>query len=100
MPSTARRYPLGNFGLCTSSVIAWRALAKSAVQRFGRIDALINNAYYHGPMGDDVSTTDFTNWPEQFNTNVFGTPKMSHAVLPQMKQQKGGAIVMINTMGA
>lgn len=77
-----------------------RALAKAAVDRFGRIDALVNNAYYHGPMGDDVSTTDFEHWPEQFNTNVFGTLKMSQAVLPQMKAQGGGAIVMINTMGA
>lgn len=76
-----------------------RAFAQTAIDRFGRIDALINNAYYHGPMGDDVQSTDFTHWYKQFETNVVGTLKMTQAVLPQMKAQGNGAIVMISTMG-
>lgn len=76
-----------------------RSFAEAVTKRFGRIDALINNAYYHGPMGDDVHSTDFTHWYQQFETNVVGTLKMTQAVLPQMKAQGGGAIVMISTMG-
>lgn len=76
-----------------------RAFAEATIKGFGRIDALINNAYYHGPMGEEVQSGDFTHWYPQFETNVIGTLKMTHAVLPQMKAQKDGAIVMISTMG-
>jgi NAD(P)-dependent dehydrogenase (short-subunit alcohol dehydrogenase family) len=78
-----------------------RALTETTIDAFGRIDALMNNAYYHGPSLDDVAeTADFKDWPEQFATNVIGTVRMTQTVLPQMRAQGGGAIVMINTMGA
>lgn len=76
-----------------------RAFADAVKQRFGRIDALINNAYYHGPMGAQIQSGDFSHWYQQFETNVIGTIKMSRAVLPIMKAQGDGAIVMISTMG-
>jgi NAD(P)-dependent dehydrogenase (short-subunit alcohol dehydrogenase family) len=62
---------------------------------------LINNAYFHGPsLHDDAATADFSDWQEQYATNVIGTMKMTQAVLPQMKAQGVGSIVMVNTMGA
>jgi len=76
-----------------------RAFAQAAIERFGRIDALVNNAYYHGPMGAQIQSSDFADWYKQFETNVIGTIKMTRAVLPQMRAQGGGAIVMISTMG-
>ncbi len=75
------------------------ALAAAASKAFGRIDALINSAYAHGAM-DYASTADLDSWSEPLNTNLLGTLKLTQAVLPQMKQQGGGAIVMINTMAA
>ncbi|MDB5986806.1 MAG: family oxidoreductase [Nevskia sp.] len=75
------------------------ALAAAAVKAFGRIDALVNSAYAHGAM-DYASTADLDSWSEPLNTNLIGTLKLTQAVLPQMKQQGGGAIVMINTMAA
>jgi NAD(P)-dependent dehydrogenase (short-subunit alcohol dehydrogenase family) len=77
-----------------------QALASKAFEAFGRIDALINSAVYHGPLGDSAAASDFAHWPEQYATNVLGTMKMSQAVLPAMKQQGGGSIVMISTVGA
>lgn len=78
-----------------------RSFAAAALLAFGRIDALVNNAYFHGPsLHDEAESTDFADWEEQYATNVVGTLKMTHAVLPQMKAQGDGAIVMINTMGA
>jgi NAD(P)-dependent dehydrogenase (short-subunit alcohol dehydrogenase family) len=73
------------------------ALAAQATQRFGRIDALVNSAYQHGAM-DYASTADLDVWAEPIGTNLYGTLKLTQSVLPQMKQQGGGAIVMINTM--
>jgi NAD(P)-dependent dehydrogenase (short-subunit alcohol dehydrogenase family) len=73
------------------------ALAAAATARFGRIDALINSAFFHGAM-DHASTADLDSWNGPIATNLLGTLKLSQAVLPQMKAQNGGAIVMINTM--
>jgi NAD(P)-dependent dehydrogenase (short-subunit alcohol dehydrogenase family) len=72
-------------------------LVAAAVKTFGRIDALVNSAFVHGDM-DFVSTADLDRWQEPLQTNLFGTLKLTQAVIPQMKQQGGGAIVMINTM--
>jgi NAD(P)-dependent dehydrogenase (short-subunit alcohol dehydrogenase family) len=76
-----------------------RATAEAAFNRFGRIDALINNAVFHGPL-DFAETADLDSWHEQYDTNVIGTLKMSRAVTPQFRKSGGGSIVMINTMGS
>lgn len=75
------------------------ALAAAAVKTFGRIDALMNSAFSHGDM-DYVSTANLDSWNAVLGTNLMGTLKLTQAVLPTMKQQKSGAIVMINTMAA
>jgi NAD(P)-dependent dehydrogenase (short-subunit alcohol dehydrogenase family) len=75
------------------------ALIRAAVERFGRIDALVNSAYLHGDM-DYASTAKVEDWHTVMDTNLMGTLKLTQAVLPQMQRQKKGAIVMINTMAA
>lgn len=74
-----------------------QAMADAAVGQFGRIDALVNSAFVHGAM-DHASTADLDSWQGPIGTNLLGTLKLTQAVIPQMKQQGGGAIVMINTM--
>lgn len=74
-------------------------LVKTTIDAFGRIDALVNSAFVHGAM-DYVSNADLDSWVEPMNTNLIGTLKLTQCVLPQMKKQGGGAIVMINTMAA
>lgn len=74
------------------------ALVKATVKTFGRIDALVNSAFFHGDM-DYASSADLDAWMSgPIATNLIGTLKLTQAVIPQMKQQKSGAIVMINTM--
>ncbi|MGB0220131.1 MAG: SDR family oxidoreductase [Sinimarinibacterium flocculans] len=75
------------------------AMAAAATQAFGRIDALVNSAFFHGNM-DYVSNAKLDEWQDVINTNLIGTLRLTQAVLPQMKKQGGGAIVMINTMAA
>lgn len=72
-------------------------LAAQAVQAFGRVDALVNSAFVHGDM-DYASTANLEVWKEVINTNLIGTLQITQALVPQMKAQKSGAIVMINTM--
>ena len=74
------------------------AVAALAVERYGRIDVLVNDAY----SGGDFSTfehADLDNWRATADVNYIGTLRMCQAVLPQMKAQGGGRIVNINTQG-
>ena len=73
------------------------ALAAAAIQRFGRVDALVNSAFVHGEM-DYASTANLDSWRDTLETNLLGTLRLTQATVPHMG--KGGAIVMINTMAA
>lgn len=63
---------------------------------YGRIDVLINNAAFI-TIGtwEDLSHED---WVAQFNTNVFGTIKVTKAVLPHFRERKTGTTVFIGSL--
>lgn len=71
-------------------------LVQMALDRFGRVDALINSAFYYGTV-EPVESADLNEWRRVLDTNLIGTLQMTQAVIPAMKDQQGGAIVMINT---
>jgi len=73
------------------------AVVSGAVTRFGRIDALVNNGFIHGPS-ERPSVANMDGVREAFETNVVGTMNMTQAVIPQMVTQSAGAIVMVSTM--
>jgi len=72
-------------------------LAELAISRLGRIDGLVNSAFEHGPL-EPAMSSDLSAWQSVYETNVIGSMQMTRAVVPAMKAQGGGAIVMINTM--
>ena len=77
---------------------ACKALVETAMRTFGRVDALVNSAFEHGPL-DYASSADLDGWiAGPIGTNLLGTLKLTQAVIPAMKEKGGGAIVMINTM--
>jgi NAD(P)-dependent dehydrogenase (short-subunit alcohol dehydrogenase family) len=63
----------------------------------GRLDAVVNNAGY-GVDGVFESMDDEL-IRRQFETNVFGLMRVTRAVLPLLRQQQGGTIVQVSSMG-
>lgn len=69
------------------------AVVATAVERFGRVDALISNAGVLSPNGriHNLTTDD---WARAFNVNVMGAVNGIRAVVPVMRAQKAGSIVL------
>ena len=73
------------------------ASVKSALDKFGRVDVLVNNAGY-GLAGAIEEATEAEFMPV-FETNVFGLLRVTRALLPQFRKQKSGNIVNLSSIG-
>lgn len=73
------------------------AAVEAGLGRFGRIDALLNNAGYgaYGPL----EATPLDKVRRQFDVNVIGLLAATQAVLPHFRRQRGGVIVNISSIG-
>jgi NAD(P)-dependent dehydrogenase (short-subunit alcohol dehydrogenase family) len=71
------------------------AAVQAAVDRFGRIDTLVNNAgnFYAG-FFEEITPEDFR---AQVETNLFGPLNVTRAVLPVMRAQRSGLVVTVSS---
>ncbi len=67
-----------------------------AVERFGRIDVLVNNAGYGQLAAFEENRPEDAD--EQFAINVFGVFNLCRAVLPVMREQRRGQVFNISSM--
>jgi NADP-dependent 3-hydroxy acid dehydrogenase YdfG len=73
------------------------AAAAAAVERFGGIDVLVNNAGY-GAYGV-LEATSVDSIRRQYDTNVIGLLAMTKAVMPGFRKQHSGVIVNVGSIG-
>ncbi|QES48742.1 short-chain dehydrogenase [Streptomyces venezuelae] len=74
------------------------ALAALAVERFGRIDAVVHVAAWDSHFGG-LADADFGTWQQIIDVNLLGTLRMTRACLPALKE-RGGSVVIIGTQSA
>lgn len=70
---------------------------EEVIERFGRVDVLVNNAG-HGQVGAVEETTE-EELRGIFDVHVFGPAALVRAVLPAMREQGSGAVVQMSSFG-
>jgi NAD(P)-dependent dehydrogenase (short-subunit alcohol dehydrogenase family) len=98
--SAAADLGAGHLGLAcdVTDKAACLQAARATLDKYSRIDGLINNAGITQP----VRTLDITaeNFDAIVDVNLRGTLYMSQAVIPAMKEQKSGSIVCMSSVSA
>jgi NAD(P)-dependent dehydrogenase (short-subunit alcohol dehydrogenase family) len=70
----------------------------AAIDRFKRIDVLVNNAGYGLLAATEEASSEEVR--KQYDTNVFGLLNVTRAVLPQLRKQASGHIINISSLFA
>lgn len=80
-----------------SDPAAPKRIVDAARNRWGQIDALVNNAAFHGSR-QSVLNTPMAEWEQVFRVNVFAAAALSREAAMPMARQGGGAIVNIGSV--
>ena len=87
--------------LDVADMASCQALADLAVDRFGRIDVLVNNAALYGDIrGGRFDALSPEQWDRVMTVNVKGVWQCCKAAVPALREAGGGSIVNIASLAA
>jgi NAD(P)-dependent dehydrogenase (short-subunit alcohol dehydrogenase family) len=72
------------------------ATVREVLERSGRIDVLVNNAGFGAAGAAEESSIEQAR--ALFDTNVFGSIRMTRAVLPHMREQRRGRVINVSSV--
>lgn len=88
-------------GVDVTDMDSCRAMAAAALDAFGRIDVLVNNAaLYAGLKGARFEHLEEEQWDAAMRVNVKGVWQASKAVVDSMRTAGGGSIINISSLAA
>lgn len=70
-----------------------------ALEEFGRVPILVNNAGIYGPLGG-IEEIDWKEWTRAMEINLYGSVLMCRAILPHLRREGYGKIVQLSGGGA
>ena len=87
--------------LDVTDIDSCRASVATAVEAFGRLDVLVNNAALYASLASGpFDTLDEGEWDAAMAVNVTGVWNMCRAAVPAMREVGGGSIINISSLAA
>lgn len=87
--------------LDVSDTASCMAMAAAAIEAYGRIDGIINNAALYGGLASGkADALDEQEWQRVMDVNVSGVWRCCKAVIPHMRDGGGGSIINIASLAA
>jgi NAD(P)-dependent dehydrogenase (short-subunit alcohol dehydrogenase family) len=95
--ASKERIPLTVAQLDVNSDPSVESAIDSIIKENGKIDLLVNNAGYD--LFGSLEELSIDEIKQQFKTNFFGVIRVTKAVIPTMRKQRGGTIVNMSSIG-
>lgn len=96
VPPANSKLPYALLPLDVRSDVSTQDMVQAIAEQAGRIDLLVNNAGY--AQAGAIEETSLAEAQAQFDTNLFGVLRVTNAVLPMMRQQRGGRIINVSSL--
>ncbi|HZO01105.1 MAG TPA: SDR family oxidoreductase [Burkholderiales bacterium] len=74
-----------------------RACIRAVVKRFGRLDALVNNAGLAGPHDGPIEKLNLARWNRRIGVNLTGPFLMAKHAVPHLRRAKGAIVNIAST---
>ena len=80
-----------------SSEASVRACVRAVMKRFGRLDALVNNAGLTGPDDGPLEKLALRDWNRRIGVNLTGAFLMAKHCIPQLRKHRGAIVNIAST---